>query len=170
MPMSRVPPGNRQEGPKDTRASSSHRLTPRNLAKYHYETGRDARTDSAGRPRPSQGGKENAYCRFSTDDFYAYKAQDRYHLHVAGKRVVWNPPKSPYTPDALNLEPGTSTTRSPRNTERLWRRRTRNPQRSPTQGKATPSATRSSSETKWLSTQTGASWHRTGSSRRWKRK
>ena len=44
-----------------------------------------------------------SYCRFSTEDFrcdfYAYEADDGYHLHVAGNRVVWDPPQSPYDPE-----------------------------------------------------------------------
>ena len=48
-----------------------------------------------------------SYCRFSTDDFrcdfYAYEADDGYHLHVAGSRVVWDPLPSPQDPESLLL-------------------------------------------------------------------
>ena len=48
-----------------------------------------------------------SYCRFSTDNFrcdlYAYGSHDGYHLHVAGNRVVWDPPPSPYRPESLQL-------------------------------------------------------------------
>lgn len=46
-------------------------------------------------------------CRFSHDqyrcDIYTYQSEDGYVLHVAGTRLLWDPPLDPMSPEALNL-------------------------------------------------------------------
>lgn len=48
-----------------------------------------------------------SFCRFSTDDFrcdfYAYESKNGFHLYVAGNRINWDPPVSPYDPSSLEL-------------------------------------------------------------------
>lgn len=48
-----------------------------------------------------------SFCRFSSDDFkcdfYAYESVDGYHLHVAGNRPDWKPPRSPYSQGSPEL-------------------------------------------------------------------
>ena len=52
-------------------------------------------------------GLEASFCRFSNDDFQcdfqAYQTQAGFELHVAARRVVWEPPESPYDPHNLRL-------------------------------------------------------------------
>ena len=46
-------------------------------------------------------------CRFSDHnfrcDFYAYESSPGFELHIAGSRISWDPPASPYDPGSLNL-------------------------------------------------------------------
>ena len=51
-----------------------------------------------------------SYCRFSTDDhkcdFYAYESDDGFVLHLAGSRVIWDPPNNAYDIDVVMDTPG----------------------------------------------------------------
>ena len=48
-----------------------------------------------------------SFCRFSSDDFqcdfYAYESNSGYELYVAARRAEWDPPLSPFTPEAIQL-------------------------------------------------------------------
>ena len=48
-----------------------------------------------------------SFCRFSDNDFqcdfYAFESAEGFQLYVAGNRVTWEPPPSPYSPANWDL-------------------------------------------------------------------